>query len=327
MGDPLTVTVIATFLDEAASMTAFLSSLDAQTRPPDDVILVDGGSSDGSDVMAAAHPRVRLMRVPGNRSVGRNAALEVVTTDLVAATDLGCTLEPEWLARLVAPFEEQSDLDVAMGWWVPPAGNERVRAAVAVLTVPISEVDAATTRPSTRSVAFRPNRVVPFPVQFGHNEDAVWFEELRRRGRHFVFVPEARVVWTAPSSGRQLFRVVERYGRGDGDAGLDPLSYAKVASQLAALTILATASTRSVPARLVLAAGLASYCRRMAARASTTLEHPSFLQAWLRVPAYGLVVKAAQVTGYSRGLLERSVTSPAVSRWRDSHCKGTSAAP
>ena len=298
------VAVIATFLDEAASMPAFLRSLDAQTRRPDEVVLVDGGSTDGSDAIAEAHPGIRLVRAAGNRSVGRNVAIAATDADVVAATDLGCRLEPTWLERIVAPFDDPS-VDVVMGWTVPPVGDDRVRAAVAVLTVPLEEVDADSTRPTTRSVAFRRSRVVPFPERYSHNEDAVWFAELRRRGLRFAFGPEARVAWTAPAGPRQLYRVVRRYGKGDGEAALDGVTYAKVAVQLATLGVLGVASVRLRPARAGLALALGRYVARMRRRAVSTLGSPSVLQAWVRVPAYGLVVKAAQVAGYAEGAVLR----------------------
>ncbi len=42
------VSVIATVLNEAGSIDLLLDSLAGQTRPPDEVVIVDGGSSDGT---------------------------------------------------------------------------------------------------------------------------------------------------------------------------------------------------------------------------------------------------------------------------------------
>jgi len=310
------VALISTFLNEAGSMPAFLAGIEAQTRKPDEIILVDGGSTDGSDRIAARHPGVTLLRVPGNRSAGRNAALAATDADVIAATDLGCALEATWLEHIVEPLEADAGIDVVAGWTVPPPLDERVRASVAVLTVPIERVDPASTRPSTRSVAFRRTRVHPFPEGYSHNEDAVWFVELRRRGLRFAFARDARVAWNAPRGPRRLYRVVARYGRGDGDAGLDPRAYLKVAGELSALGLLAAASLRFWTARLGLVAGWGYFTMRMRRRAISTLGSPSAYQALVRVPAYGLVVKAAQVAGYARGSLERRLSRRASPRPR-----------
>jgi len=237
--------------------------------------------------------------------VGRNAALAAADADVIAATDLGCSLETTWLERIVEPLESNPDLDVVAGWTIPPRANERVRASVAVLTVPIESVDPASTRPSTRSVAFRRTRVHPFPENFSHNEDSVWFIGLRRAGRRFAFAPEARVVWNAPAGPRSLYKVVARYGRGDGHAGLDTHAYLKVAGELGALGVLTLASVRSRVARAALLGGWGYFTLRMRRRAVSTLKSPSAFQSLVRVPVYGIVVKAAQVTGYARGRLER----------------------
>ena len=301
------VALIATFLNEAASMPAFLASLSAQTRQPDEIVLVDAGSSDGSDLLAEAHPSVRLLRVVGNRSVGRNAAIKATEADVIAATDLGCVLEPTWLERIVQPLEADPTLDVVMGWMVPPPDGNRVRASVATLVVPIESVDPSSTRPSTRSVAFRRASITghPFPEQLEIAEDAFWFIELRKAGKRFDFAPEARVVWCAPDGPLQLFRVVERYGRWDGRAGLDLKAYGKVAGEFGCMAGLALLALRSWSARLSLAAGLGYYAYRWRQRAVSTLGKPSTFQALVRVPSYGMVAKAAQISGYARGTIER----------------------
>ena len=44
----MTVSLIVTVLNEARSLPALLDSIAAQTRPPDEVIICDGGSSDNT---------------------------------------------------------------------------------------------------------------------------------------------------------------------------------------------------------------------------------------------------------------------------------------
>ena len=60
--------VCVPFLNEREHLHEFLDSLDAQTRPPDRLLLVDDGSTDGShevaEEFAAAHGWSRLLRRP-----------------------------------------------------------------------------------------------------------------------------------------------------------------------------------------------------------------------------------------------------------------------
>ena len=78
--------VIVSFLNEERYLPTLLASIERQTRPPDELLLVDDGSSDGSHALAAGfaerHEYARALRRPpqpptgrkSNRSSSRSAA-------------------------------------------------------------------------------------------------------------------------------------------------------------------------------------------------------------------------------------------------------------
>jgi poly-beta-1,6-N-acetyl-D-glucosamine synthase len=59
MTERLELLVVVPFLDEAHHLPGFLASVDAQERPPDRLVLVDDGSTDGSSEIAADYARNR----------------------------------------------------------------------------------------------------------------------------------------------------------------------------------------------------------------------------------------------------------------------------
>ena len=47
MSGSLRLVVVVPFLDEADHLPVFLASIEAQQRPPDELLLIDDGSTDG----------------------------------------------------------------------------------------------------------------------------------------------------------------------------------------------------------------------------------------------------------------------------------------
>jgi GT2 family glycosyltransferase len=213
------VSVVATVLDERRALPAFLAALRGQFRPPDELVVVDGGSEDGSYELlleeAAARPELRVERAPGaNISEGRNLAIRAAGGTVIAVTDAGTVAEPDWLDRLVKPFEDDPEVGVASGWFRPGGGTRFERALGAIITPHLLEVRAETLLPSSRSVAFTKSlwdRVGGYPEWLSHCEDLVFDLEARRHGARFAFQPDAVVTWTTRSSLPQFFRQYFRY--------------------------------------------------------------------------------------------------------------------
>ena len=102
------VAVVVPVLNGRDTIGACVKQLLSQTRPPDDVILVDNGSSDGTgDVAASAGASV--VRLP-ERGVyrARNVGWRGSDADIVAFTDADCEPRVDWLERLLQPFAEAS---------------------------------------------------------------------------------------------------------------------------------------------------------------------------------------------------------------------------
>ena len=89
-----------------------LDALAAQTRPADEVIVVDNGSTDGSAELLEERrgrqypPGLQVITRPANLPVaeGRNLAVAASTGDVVAFTDDDCRARPGWLEALLGGF-------------------------------------------------------------------------------------------------------------------------------------------------------------------------------------------------------------------------------
>ena len=172
------VTVISTVLNEGEAIRRLMDSLVAQTRQPDEVVIVDGGSRDNTVTVIqeyAGRLPLRVLVEPGaNISRGRNVAIAAATGDVIASVDAGVWLEPQWLDKLVAPLAEAGQRMPAqrgIGNSDTPASSRQLPAAVAGFFVPdvrttfeiamgatvlptVGEVKPESFLPSSRSVAF-----------------------------------------------------------------------------------------------------------------------------------------------------------------------------
>ena len=85
MSDVPILSVIIPALDEAECLPGLLDSLAAQDRRPDEVIVADAGSTDGTAEIAAARG---ALVVPGGRpAAGRNAGAGAARGDLFLFLD------------------------------------------------------------------------------------------------------------------------------------------------------------------------------------------------------------------------------------------------
>jgi glycosyltransferase involved in cell wall biosynthesis len=223
----LPAALVATVLNEATTIDALLASVAAQTRRPNEIRLVDGGSSDDTVARARAWaarglPLVVDERRGANIAAGRNAAVAATTAPLVAVADAGVVLAPHWLERLLEPFRDPR-VDVVAGFF-RAAPRSVFEQALGATTLP-AEADVRPERflPSSRSVAFRRTAwaaVGGYPEWLDYCEDVVFDLALREAGYRFVWQPGAVAYFRPRPTLRAFFRQYYYYARGDGKADL-----------------------------------------------------------------------------------------------------------
>ena len=105
------VAIIATVKNECEALRLLLDSILDQTRPPDEVVITDGGSTDVTLSVLEEYSRwlpLRVVSAPNsNISQGRNRAIAAATGDIIAGTDAGVILSPNWLDDIVSPLYDE----------------------------------------------------------------------------------------------------------------------------------------------------------------------------------------------------------------------------
>ncbi len=311
------ISVIATVLNEGPSIERLLESLAGQSRPPDEVVVVDGGSTDGTAAAlrawaAAGRLPVKTVVRPGaNISQGRNAAVAAATGDVIASTDAGVRLEPGWLEALVAPFEDEegSRVEVVSGWFVADPQTLFETAMGATVLPRRREVKVDTFLPSSRSVAFRKaawEAAGGYPEWLDYCEDLVFDLKLRELYGAFPFEPTARVHFRPRGSLRTFWKQYYRYARGDGKANLWRRRHAiRYLTYLVLLPGLVGLALRDSPWWwLALALGAAAYTATPYLRLWPSLagySWPDRIKAVLLVPVIRVVGDCAKMVGYPVG--------------------------
>lgn len=329
------VSVVITVLNESDTIGDLLASLAAQTVRAREVIVVDGGSRDGTQLHAEWwHGRLgvplRVIDAPGaGISAGRNTGIAAATSPLIAVTDAGVVLAADWLAHLVAPFDDP-EVHVVSGWFVSDARAIFEMAMGATVLPALADVRAERFLPSSRSIALRKaawELVGGYPEWLDYCEDLVFDLALREAGAQFAFAPEAIVRFRPRASARAFWQQYFRYARGDGKAGLWTRRHAIRYGTYAAALALITAGRRGRPLwPLAMLAALA-YIRRPLARliSDSSFEDMTLsarVYAVVLVPCIRLIGDAAKMAGYPVGLRWRWRRYGLRWAWRDGYRKG-----
>ena len=312
----MNVTVISTVKNEGESIRPLLDSLVDQTRPPDEVIICDGGSTDDTVAILEEYRQklpLKTVVAPGsNISQGRNVAIDAAAGSIIAATDAGVILAPDWLAELVRPIEE-GEAAVVSGWFEPNPKTKFEIVLGATVLPALEEVDPDKFLPSSRSIAYRKSAwqaVGGYPEWLDFGEDLIFGLALRKLYGPFPFAPKAVVRFRPRQNLRAFARQYYLYARGDGKANLWPKRHAiRYLTYLVGFPILLRLIWRGKwTGWVLLLLGGGAYCCRPAQRLwpdMQTWSPADRSRALALIALIRLVGDVAKMLGYPVGVIWR----------------------
>lgn len=206
----LKVSVVVPVRNAARTLPACLAALERLNPEPEEILLVDNGSTDESLALlrafASKHPveHVRVLQeARRGATVARNAGIREAKGDMIAFTDADCAADPAWLRHVTAPFSDPA-VGAAAGRVVPAPAASTLELFSALYTLQLPDRPARHRRWTpwvggypTANLAVR--RVLLQELD-GFDESLTIYGEdydlcarLYARGAEVVYVPEARV--------------------------------------------------------------------------------------------------------------------------------------
>ncbi len=216
------VSVVVCAYNAEDTLEDCLASLERQTYPDYEIILINDGSRDRTSEIAHGHPRVRVIDTPNQGLSGaRNLGLAKATGEIVAYTDADVRVDRDWLTFLVQPMLG-TDMVGSGGPNVIPADDPPMAQCIARAPGGPTHVlldDRVAEHVPGCNMAFRREALLaidcfnPVFLRAGDDVDVCW--RLQARGWKIGFAPAALVWHHHRSSVRAYWRQQVGYGEGE----------------------------------------------------------------------------------------------------------------
>jgi len=309
------ISVIATVRNESSTIRSFLETLLRQTLRPDEIVIVDGRSTDGTHEILAEFERagrIRLISQDCNIAQGRNLGIGHSNNELVAITDAGCRVDPFWLQKIAECFATGDRPDVVAGNFAFDCHTEFERAVVFATFSPSREAGpVAQYYPSSRSVAFRKSAwkaAGGYPEWLYAAEDTLLNIRLRQLGYKFVFCKDAIVHWRPREGWGKLAKQRFNFSRGNARVGIATSGYVINIKFHGAMLILLAVGAQWWPSSVAAVAVLIEHIRRhLWKQARHAMTRTGSVAMFLRVLAVMEFVRIVNIFGFLAGRLDRVV--------------------
>jgi glycosyltransferase involved in cell wall biosynthesis len=219
--------LIATVYNEADNVSGWWDCLLRQTVLPDEIVIVDGGSNDGTweklqDLTRQSPVLAKLDQRRCNIAEGRNRAISLTDAQIIASSDAGSFPEPAWFGEITRPLLDDESLDATGGLNVSSEVTPFQKILAQLESREESGVSNGQVRPSSRNTAFRRQAwadVGGYPEWLTlTGEDALFTLALNKIGKRFLYNPRAVVHWSVRDNEDAFLTMLYRYGYGAAEA-------------------------------------------------------------------------------------------------------------
>lgn len=220
--------LVVTCFNEKKSLPRWYENILAQTRLPDEIVIVDSESTDGTTEFLQdwkkKDSRVRVIVQKCKPARGHNIGNDAARYEHILSTDMGVRLCPVWCESLIKPFEDDPSVEVVAG--NTQIDKETVKSAAARAEYYIENGGEPKLGPGfipgNRSVAYtkkvwRELGGLPEDLTF-YADDSVFGQQIVEGGYNMAYAPKAMTYWARPQRLRDFWKEKFNYGRGGGEA-------------------------------------------------------------------------------------------------------------
>lgn len=226
------ITLVTTVLNDRQGCVSFFEQMEAQFLLADEIVIVDGGSTDGTwEFLQSYQPSISyslnvFQEKKCNVARGRNLAIASAKYDIIVSTDIGCTWESQWLQELAQPLIQNQQMEAVMGSWQVRSEDLKsdwAKVEYALLDQP-KLIANQTSHASSRSIAYRKSlweKIGGYPEDLTlAGDDMVFALLLHQHTTKVGYSPIPRCYWERPATLKSFCKESRRNSLGGGEAGI-----------------------------------------------------------------------------------------------------------